>query len=107
MNKQFTFEDLPKYLIYGKGDKEKLFRPTVFKWEWEGHSNAYFAMYAQYNPGSKTLRVNRALIWAIGSSYDEALERFLAKCKENRKFMSGKTWKGDKPFDIDLMNPNR
>lgn len=102
MNNSFTFENLPKYLSYN----EKLFRPTIFKWEWEGHSNAYFGMYAQYNPVSNTIRVNRALIWAIGSTYEEALEGFLAKCDGQRKNMSGKTWKGNKPYDINLMDPD-
>lgn len=101
---QITFERLPKYLMVDRGRTTWYFHPVIFKWEWEYHQNAYFAMYAKFNPRSNTFNVSKALFWASAGTYEEAKEKFLQKyCKLD--CIKGKMWYGKDPVKLDLMMP--
>lgn len=103
-NYNFGFKDLPKYLIIDTGEDELLYHPTIFKWENDGNTNAYFAMYARYYTGSGNINPSQVLFCVYAPSYDEAEKLFLEEYSKNSKYIKGRYWVGDRPRIIDLMN---
>lgn len=104
MNNYTTFSDLPKYLMIERGKETMYFHPVVIKWEWDGHSNAYYAMYAKFNPRSCTLNLSKVLFWVSAGSYEAAQDAFVNKVNKMRHYIDVKTWKGDLPVKLDLAN---
>lgn len=98
-----NFDKLPKYLMVERGRQIMYFHPIMFKWEWEHHDNAYFAMYAKYNPRSNTFNPSRVLFWVSAGSAEEVKEKFFQKFTE-LDCIKGKTWLGNNPLKLDLMN---
>lgn len=101
---QITFQKLPKYLKVEKKSKTWYFHPIIFKWEWDCHDNAYFAMYAKYNPRLNTFDPSKVLFWVAAGTYEEAKDKFLQKYSE-LECINGKTWLGKGPVKLDLMTP--
>lgn len=101
--KQSGFDELPKAIAVEKHNTTAYFQPIIFKFENDGHSNAYFAMYAKYNPRSHTFDVSKALFWAKGASCDEAVSGLLEKYSELKKFIKGRSWVGEPPASINLL----
>lgn len=103
-NNNFGFNDLPKYLIIDTGEDELLYRPTIFKWENDGNTNAYFAMYARYYPASGNINPSQVLFCVFAPTYDKAKKLFLEEYGKNIKYINGRYWVGERPRIIDLMN---
>ena len=104
MKNSITFDDLPNYLTYNRGNKTSYFHPSIIKWEWDGHHNAYYAMYAKFNPRSHTLNLSKVLFWVSGTNIEDTQIAFLQKFAEMRKCIARKTWKGLPPEKLDLKN---
>lgn len=103
-NKKTRFEDLPKYIKIDTGEDELFYHPIVFKWEWEGHSNAYYAMYARCYNGTGNFNPSQVLFHVSAPSYEDAVEKFLEEYERKRKYVKGGYWIGDNPKIIDLLN---
>lgn len=104
MDNPNTFNSIPKYLMYEKGKEIMYFHPVIIKWEWDGHSNAYYAMYAKFLPHSCRLDLSKVLFWVSGRSYEEAQDAFLRKVAELHESIAGKNWIGLPPVKLDLVN---
>lgn len=102
--KTVSFEELPKYLMIDTGEDYRYYHPIIFKWEWEGWQNAYYAMYARYYPKSGNLNPKQALFHVTAPTYEEALEEFLHRYDEEKRFIKGKIWTGGNPEVIDYTN---
>lgn len=93
-------DKLSKTLSYGKDT----FVPVFYKHEWEGHSNAYWAMYACRT--SMGFSSRRVLMAVSGTSLVNVLYKFCKlydQCCVD-KFICGNEWIGPKPFGIDFWN---
>lgn len=104
MNAVKSFEDLPKYIEYETTNDVFIYHPTIMKWENEGLTNAYYAMYARYYPISKKIVPEQVLFYVCASSFNEVVDKFINEYSQNAKFIKGRKWIGDKPKIIDLMN---
>lgn len=80
------------------------FHPVIIKWEWDGNSNAYYAMYAKLLPHTCRLDISKVLFWASGRTYEDAQNTFLKKAEELHEFIAGKSWIGLPPVKLDLVN---
>ncbi len=104
MGKITTFDNLPKYLEFQLGRKTMYFHPVIIKWEHENCDNSFYAMYAKLNVRSSTLNLSKVLFWVSGKNYQETEKAFLNKYCEMSKHIKGKTWIGNAPQKLDLMN---
>ena len=102
MKNSITFDDLPKYLTYNRGNKTSYFHLSIIKWERDGHYNAYYAMYAKFNPRSHTLNLSKVLFGVSGTNIEDTQIAFLQKFAEMRKCIVERTWKGLPPEKLDL-----
>ena len=103
-NKKLTFDDLPKYISIDTGKGSLFFRPTIIKFENEGLSNAYYAMYARYYPKSRQIKPEQVLFFVMSSTFDDLEEKFIVEYKRNESFIKDYKWTGERPLIIDLMN---
>ena len=103
-SKKTKFEDLPKYIKIDTGKDELFYHPIIFKWEWEGHENAFFAMYARCYNGLCNFNPSQVLFYVNAPSYEKAVEKFLEEYDKNQKYIKGRYWIGECPKIIDLAN---
>lgn len=63
---------MPKYLRINGGDE--YFVPIIYKHEWDGNANAWFAMFAK--EGSKYFNPTNCVICVQGSDFLAAIKKF-------------------------------
>lgn len=102
---QITFEDLPKYLRIDTGEDMLYYHPTIIKWENDGISNAYFAMYARYYLKSGQINPKQVLFFVNAGTFNEVVQKFIAEYRRNEEYIKdGRIWTGERPKIIDLTN---
>ena len=104
MNTVKSFKDLPKYIEYETSNDVFIYHPTIIKWENEGLTNAYYAMYARYYPRSRKIDSGQVLFYVCAGSFTEVVDKFIIEYNQNAQFIKGRKWIGDNPKIIDLMN---
>lgn len=95
-----VFDHIPKYLTY----KNECYSPIILKWEWDGHSNAYWAFYGKEVVYGYS---NRKLLFAVcASSFDQVVRKFLTLCLdyESEGWIVDKEWRGPKPHTFNFCN---
>lgn len=65
-------DDMPKCLQLNRGEEN--FIPIIYKHEWDGHDNAWFAMYAK--EGSKYFNPTNCIICVEGRDFLTVIKKF-------------------------------
>ena len=100
-----AYDRLPKYLVTVNGkEKETCYHLSLIKWEWDGHKNAYIAMYARARFGYHNgIWANDVLFFYADINLEKTLTGFLNKFNEESANIKGRQWT-QKPIHIDINN---
>lgn len=101
-----TFDELPKYLfVSSKRRSMQEFFLVVVKYENEGDSNAYFAMYARYSSRTCEINPHLVLFWECAPTLDLVTKKFVARYNLVKSKINGREWLGGLPIKLYLHNP--